>query len=148
VAPGGQGQVTIHLNPGELGTVEVKIARAPDGTATVTVQVEKAETLQTMQLDIAHLHQALDRAGVPAEQREVTMHLVPAAATSSFSADAGTSGGSNNGGFGAGTAGGQGQRGGQQQQQGHGSNGALLTPHTPEHADTPRWQAAGINITA
>jgi hypothetical protein len=129
--------------------VQVTIARAPDGTATVTVQVEKAETLQTLQQDIAHLHQALDRAGVPSDQRQVSLHLGVPAMTGA--ADSGTStGGSASGGFGTGTAPGNGQRGGQPQPQ-HGGRGApAASPFiaTAEQAEAPRWRAAGINITA
>ena len=63
IAPGANGTVTIHLQPADLGTVQVRIEHAQNGAATVTVQVEKPETLHTLQLDLPHLHQALDRAG-------------------------------------------------------------------------------------
>jgi flagellar hook-length control protein FliK len=128
VAAGAQGQVTIHLQPGDLGIVQVKIERAADGTATVTVQVEKPATLQAMQQDISHLHQALDRAGVPAEQRQVTLHLTPPGVSAGF-AESGPGGG---GGF---------QRGGQKQGQAR-----AVVEDDPEEA--PRWVAAGVNITA
>jgi flagellar hook-length control protein FliK len=136
VAAGAQGQVTIHLQPGELGAVQVKIERAVDGTATVTVQVEKADTLHVLQQDVSHLHQALDRAGVPQEQRQVTLQLA---------APSGADG------FGTGTpAGGGSGRGGQPQQHMAGSQqpAPAAEPAVEDDTAAPRWIAAGINITA
>jgi hypothetical protein len=151
LAAGAQGQVTIHLQPGDLGAVQVKIERAPDGTATVTVQVEKSDTLQTLQQDISHLHQALDRAGVPAEQRQVTLHLAPAASTADTGASSGNGHGAGQGfgqspGQGPG-AGGSFSRGGQSQPQSRDPQAAQSSPATDD-ADQPHWQPVGVNITA
>jgi len=145
VAAGGQGQITIHLQPGDLGAVQVKIERGADGSSTVTVQVEKADTLQIMQQDISHLHQALDRAGVPSDQRQVTLHLASPATDSSVGA--GTDSGS---GF---------QRGGQsqpqaqpqsqsQQQQTRNMVAAPQDDDTQDDTGARRWMPVGINITA
>lgn len=79
LAPSSGGHVSIRLDPQELGGVRIEVRRGLDGTATVTLAVERPETLRTLQADIAHLHQALDRAGLPADQRSVTLHLAPAA---------------------------------------------------------------------
>jgi flagellar hook-length control protein FliK len=74
VGADGSSHVTIRLDPGELGQVQIRISRAQDGTSSVNVAVERPETLATLQGDVAHLHQALDRAGVP-EQRSLSLQL-------------------------------------------------------------------------
>ncbi len=70
----GAGGVSVHLQPAELGAVSIRVARANDGSASVAVTAERGATLQALQADLGHLHQALDRAGV-SENRSVTMHL-------------------------------------------------------------------------
>jgi hypothetical protein len=143
VAAGGQGHITINLQPGDLGAVQVRIERAADGSATVTVQVEKSATLQTMQQDISHLHQALDRAGVPSELRQVTLQLATPATASSFGT--GTDSGS---GF---PHGGQSQPQSQSQsqpQQSHSMEAASQDADSHDETGLSRWMPVGINITA
>jgi hypothetical protein len=67
--------ITIQLQPGSLGGVQVRIARGPDGAATITLQADRADTLHALQLDAGHLHQALDRAGLPTEGRSLSFQL-------------------------------------------------------------------------
>jgi flagellar hook-length control protein FliK len=74
VGADGTSHVTIRLDPAELGHLQIRISRATDGTTSVDVAVERPETLASLQNDLGHLHQALDRAGLP-DQRNVTMHL-------------------------------------------------------------------------
>lgn len=97
----GSSNLSIRLDPAELGQVQVHIVRGQDGASSVSVAVERAETLGRLQADLTHLHLALDRAGVP-EQRSLVLHLAPRqdANTNSFSdqASAGwTSGGQSSG---------------------------------------------------
>jgi flagellar hook-length control protein FliK len=132
IAPGASGNVTIHLQPAELGAVQVRIERAHDGTATVTVQVEKSETLHSLQQDMPRLHQALDRAGLPSELRQVTLHLAPATGS-----DTQTSLGNSN----------DGQRQGANMRQPQ-RNAATPLPDLSDDEAVPVWRAAGINITA
>ncbi len=80
VGADGSSRLTVQLAPESLGQVRLQITRDAAGAAAVSVQVERADTLGRLQADIAHLHQALDRAGVP-EQRQVTVHLMPAQAS-------------------------------------------------------------------
>ena len=141
----GARQVTIHLTPGTLGAVQVRIERGTDGAATVTLLAEKAETLHALQQDSAHLHEALDRAGLPNTGRQVSYELAQGQATT----------GSGGGGFGAGQggAGGQhGQRGGQAgQPQAPGYPRAGSDAPSRTIAQPPRSRAtaaSGINITA
>ena len=109
--------------------MQVRIERTHDGAANVTVQVERAETLHVLQQDLPHLHAALDRAGVPAEARQVTVELAPAPISSN---SAGT--------------GGDGQRQGQSPRAK--PNGAALGEQNEQADPTPRWRPAGLNITA
>ena len=132
IAPGANGQVTIHLQPADLGAVQVRIERAHDGTATVTVQVEKADTLHSFQQDLPRLHQALDRAGLPTEARQVTLHLAPTSGSDTQTSLGGSS---------------EGQRHGAAPKQ---NARSATQQHTeaPEDDGAPAWRAAGINITA
>jgi flagellar hook-length control protein FliK len=132
IPPSASGNVTIHLQPAELGAVQVRIERAHDGTATVTVQVEKSETLHSLQQDMPRLHQALDRAGLPTEARQVTLHLAAASGSD-------TQTGLGNGG--------DGQRQGPAARQPQ--RAAPAPPsETADDETAPVWRAAGINITA
>ena len=128
-ASGTPGQITIHLQPAELGAVQVRIERGHDGSATITVQVERADTMHALQADLPHLHQALDRAGVPAEARQVHVELAQAPPAAN-----------------GGSAGGEGQRQGQAQR----TRPQSAAQGDPDETAEPitRWRPAGINITA
>ncbi len=69
------GQLTLQLNPGELGRVHIQIDRAADGSANVQVTADRAETLQLLVADQAQLHHALDSAGLPQEGRTLNLSL-------------------------------------------------------------------------
>ena len=69
------GQLTLQLNPGELGRVHIQIDRAADGSANVQVTADRAETLQLLVADQAQLHHALDSAGLPHEGRTLNLSL-------------------------------------------------------------------------
>jgi hypothetical protein len=147
VTAGSARDITIHLQPGTLGAVQVRIARAEDGTASVTLQAEKPDTLHALQQDAAHLHQALDRAGLPSAGRQVTYELATglSAPGGQGSAGAGLSNGSGFGGNGASAnQNGQSGRGGQ-------AAPSFATADPTPAPDQPRtapWRAAGLNITA
>ena len=74
---GGDRQLTVRLDPPQLGRVQVAIAQARGGAAAVTLTVERPETLLLALRDEPALHRALDRAGVPTEARTVTVQLAP-----------------------------------------------------------------------
>ncbi len=144
-APDGSSQIRILLNPAELGSVQVHITRTQDGLSSVSVAVERPETLRSLQADLGHLHQALDRAGLP-EQRNIVLHLA-ASDTGSGGLPAGGSG------FGGGSA----QGGSQNTPQGRHEAGAGWQdasmsgtgPAEPDpHPNFTAWQRAGVNITA
>ncbi len=146
--PEGSSQLRIVLNPAELGSVQVRITRTHDGVSSVSVAVERPETLRSLQTDLSHLHQALDRAGLP-EQRSIVLHLAtPDGGFSGLPANA-------QGGDGHGAA----QGGSQQNPQRDGpqasGNGQSLPgiddacpPQTEIRWQAVGWHRAGINITA
>jgi len=152
VGKDGTSHVTIRLDPAELGQVQIRIARAQDGTATVTVAAERAETLASLQGDLGHLHQALDRAGF-SEQRSISMQLGTGA--DQQGGQGGNPGSSQNGSMGAGNGGmphGGFQQGGSQQgarqerQQGSGAGGPA---RQPGHAAEPGLSGrSGVDFTA
>lgn len=74
---GGNQQLTVRLDPPELGRVQIAIAQPGTGAAAVTLTVERPETLLMVLRDAPALHQALDRAGIPAEARTVAFQLAP-----------------------------------------------------------------------
>jgi len=140
----GSSHVTIKLDPAELGQVQVRITRAQDGTASVTVAVERPETLASLQGDLGHLHAALDRAGLP-EQRSVTLHLGGSDQAGGQTLNAGA-GGMAQGGF---------QQGARQERQPSSSflpDFSAGSPIVPEAGETalPSRQTpmSGVNITA
>ncbi len=118
--------VSVQLNPGELGHVQIHIDRAPDGSAAVQVVVERPETLKLLIQDQAQLHRALDQAGLPQDGRSLNMSL---GSPSSGTSDAGT-----------GAPG-----------QGFGGQPDRRPSHTPVQTAAiahAAWQRAGIDITA
>lgn len=75
--PGAPQHLTIRLDPMDLGRVQVRIERSPDGSARVDLKVEKPDTLLLLLRDQPQLHRALDLAGVPSTERTLQFHLAP-----------------------------------------------------------------------
>ena len=80
--PGAPQHLTIRLDPTDLGRVQVRIERSPDGSARVDLKVEKPDTLLLLLRDQPQLHRALDLAGVPSTERTLQFHLAPPDAAS------------------------------------------------------------------
>jgi hypothetical protein len=76
-AANGHARLELSLHPDELGRVEVRIERSPDGHAAVSIRVERPETLAALQREAPELHAALDRAGLPAAARSLAFDLAP-----------------------------------------------------------------------
>jgi hypothetical protein len=135
----------------------VRIERGTDGAATITLQAEKAETLRALQQDSAHLHEALDRAGLPSAGRQVSYELAQtqANAGSTSLADAGSASlsgaglgqGGNQGGDGSG-ANGQRQAAQPQAQSYARAEADASGLTTPIQGRTRAAAVSGINITA
>jgi len=71
----GTQQIALRLQPEELGMVEVRIDRAPDGSARVSVTADNPDTLQMLTGAQSELHKALDAAGI-STGRTLTFALV------------------------------------------------------------------------
>ncbi len=148
VAPDGSSHTIIRLDPAELGLVQVRIVRGHDGAASVSVGVERPETLHSLQADLSHLHQALDRAGLP-NDRNVTFHLT---GESTPAGNAGNPDGQPGSGRGQPDAERQ-QRQAHRPDAGHGLQAGFSDGTPPAQLAAARWrtigtQDLGINITA
>jgi flagellar hook-length control protein FliK len=74
VAIGGAGRITVMLEPGELGRVEISVERQNDA-AQVVILAERPETLALLQRDHRELDRALTQAGLQAEGRALSFGL-------------------------------------------------------------------------
>jgi len=74
---GGSQLLTLRLHPEELGAVQIRIERTADGPAQVEITVARAETLALLRADSTALGHALDQAGIPSQDRSVTLLLAP-----------------------------------------------------------------------
>ena len=133
--PNAPQHLIIRLDPAELGRVQVRIERTPDGPARVELVVERPDTLLMLLRDQPQLHRALDLAGVPAPDRTLQFQLAPAATpgatTPQFNADSGP---------------GQ-HRPGQPKQ--HGANNAnTAISDDPTIRPAAAFRRAGVNIMA
>jgi flagellar hook-length control protein FliK len=72
-------QMTVRLQPADLGMVQVRIAQAVSGTTQIDITAENPATLLALQRDQPQLHRTLDEAGIPAAGRTVTFHVAEAA---------------------------------------------------------------------
>jgi hypothetical protein len=68
--------MSLRLQPEELGMVEVRIDRAPDGSARVSVTADNPDTLEMLSGAQSDLHKALDAAGI-STGRTLTFALAP-----------------------------------------------------------------------
>ena len=146
----GSHEMTVSLNPRDLGQVEVHLARSSDGTTTITVTASRPDVLQELSQNVHHLHAALDDANVPTDGR--VMNFVTAAASDQSRDLAGSKAANSQDSSGA--------SGGQNSSQG--SAGQQDQPrHTARDADDDspyrslapvasrrNWQLSGLNITA
>ena len=87
----------IRVTSGELGTVEVKLGTSDDGTASVTVAADRAETLNVLAADRDQMQSVLAEAGVEPAGRRIEYTLLaadpaPAGTAGQSGGDAGRSG--------------------------------------------------------
>ncbi|MGI3778157.1 MAG: flagellar hook-length control protein FliK [Janthinobacterium lividum] len=147
----GAQNMMLRLTPAELGTVQVQITREHDGTASVSVLVERPETLRLLLHDQAQLQHALSQAGLP-QDRTLSLEQAPPGSFASQEHAASTRDpgqGAAGGGPGAdpGQAGREGgARQGSAQNQDARSGSGRASPGLRSYASA--WQPAGIDITA
>ncbi len=152
----GAQSMMLRLTPAELGTVQIQISRDHDGAASVSVLVERPETLRLLLHDQAQLQHALTQAGLP-QDRIVAFQQAPAgsfaaqehrASTQDSGQGSGQDAGQNPG---AGSDQGQAGRDGaarQQTGQGHDARPGAGRFSAGVQSYAPAWQPAGIDITA
>ncbi len=71
----GRDQITIRLQPAELGRVEVKLDMAGGSRVNATVTVERPETLELLQRDARALERALADAGLKTDHESLSFNL-------------------------------------------------------------------------
>lgn len=74
-AKSGNDQMTIQLHPAELGTINVKLDFASDGSVSGTVTASNADTLAMLQKDSRSLERALQEAGLRADPGSLQFSL-------------------------------------------------------------------------
>lgn len=155
----GTRQVSIRLDPEELGRVEIRIEQGGTSAARVTLTADRSQTLDLLMRDQAQLHHALDQAGIPAEGRAVTFHLAAPANTPSPAATDATGTGGSFAGTGTSSGDSQGSGGrqggarpdGTPQNTSHSAGGDATGSETARWLHTnsqTRWLRAGVDITA
>jgi len=144
----GTHQLVLHLQPAELGQVQVRIDRADGAPAKVEITVQRPETAALLLHDQPQLQHALDQAGIPQDGRSLTIQVAtpapPAAAPAPVPAASGdmssrTDAGSS--GFAGGGFNGNGSSG-------HPSGSGQPRDDRPAGQSVYRWFRAGLDITA
>lgn len=80
-APDGGASVTVQLHPAELGPVQIRIEKAAGGTTEVIVSAAKTGTLDALRNSEAELHHVLDQAGIASGGRTISFHQATPEAT-------------------------------------------------------------------
>ena len=155
----GNQQMTVRLQPDDLGMVQVRIERTSSGATQVEITADKSDTLQVLRQDQPQLHHMLDEAGIPAAGRTVTFHVAQPAQASAGSNASGHGGGQqassgrmNGGSPDAGGSPGSG-KGGYPARETTGSSGGRRQGGTPVAAGAnptgaPQSYRIGLDITA
>ncbi len=68
-------QLSLQLNPAELGRVDVKITIDQNGKASAQIMAERADTLAMLQKDTSHLEKALQAAGLNSSAQDLHYSL-------------------------------------------------------------------------
>lgn len=71
----GVDKISIKLDPGNLGKVEIKLEIGHDGRLTAIVAADKPETLQLLQQDVKNLEQSLRDSGLKTDQQSLSFTL-------------------------------------------------------------------------
>ncbi|MBS4046697.1 MAG: flagellar hook-length control protein FliK [Alphaproteobacteria bacterium] len=68
-------KISIRLDPGNLGKVEIKLEIGHDGRLQAVIAADKPETLQLLQQDVKNLEQSLRDAGLKTDQQSLNFTL-------------------------------------------------------------------------
>lgn len=71
----GVDRISIRLEPGELGRVDVRIEVKADGASQLHITADKQETLDMLQRDAKELHRALQQAGLKTDEQAMQFDL-------------------------------------------------------------------------
>lgn len=74
-AKSGNDQMSIQLHPADLGTINIKLDMASNGTVSGTVTANNADTLSMLQKDSRSLERALEEAGLRADPGSLQFSL-------------------------------------------------------------------------
>ena len=148
----GSNEITVSLNPRDLGQVEVHLVRESDGTTSVSITASNPETLQELSQNVHHLHAALDAASIPVDGRNLSFSATPAATTGQGQGDLTGRGASTGHDGSSGGSGGQDPGQGRTWQQNRAARSdsddiGTYMPPAPL-ASRKSWQLSGLNITA
>lgn len=148
----GAQNMMLRLTPSELGTVQIQISRDHDGAASVSVLVERPETLRLLLHDQAQLQHALTQAGLP-QDRIVAFQQAPAGSFAAQEHRASTQDPGQGAGQGPGAGSDQGQASQdgaarQQTRQGHDARPGAGRFGAGVQSYASAWQPASIDITA
>lgn len=125
-AENGLDRINIQLRPADLGRVDVKMEVGHDGRVSAVISVERQETLDMLRQDSRVLTQALQDAGLQADQNSLSFNLQ---GQQGQSANAnGQAGGANSG-----------DAGDDQSAETAVDNGMLAMGETPQMTEDGRW---------
>lgn len=68
-------QITLQLEPADLGRIEVQLTHGADGRTQLSFLADKAETLDQLARDARHLERAMQEAGVKADAGSMQFNL-------------------------------------------------------------------------
>lgn len=71
----GINNMTIQLDPAELGRMDVRLKFGKDGSVKAHMTVDKPETLALLQKDAHHLQRALQQSGIDADEHSLSFDL-------------------------------------------------------------------------
>jgi flagellar hook-length control protein FliK len=74
-AAAGTSEITVHLRPVELGSIEVKLDFGQDGQIRAAITAEKPQTLELLQRDSRDLEKALQDAGLQTGSNGLSFNL-------------------------------------------------------------------------
>ncbi|MCR6629272.1 MAG: flagellar hook-length control protein FliK [Magnetospirillum sp.] len=74
-AKNGGDTIKVQLKPTELGSIEIKLDVAKDGTVTTVVTADNKDTLDLLKKDQSSLQKALEDAGLKADTGSMTFNL-------------------------------------------------------------------------
>ena len=73
--PSGKQNITVHLDPADLGKVDVKVEWNKDGRAHISISAENKDTLEMLKSDMGSLQRSLSDSGIKADASNLQFDL-------------------------------------------------------------------------